>query len=410
MISSIQKNIQSLLEYIFVLCLILSMNSVWSVSVATPNFKLNLMLMILLTIVLNIFSKRYWKQKYVLSSLKNILVFSLIMLVFIFFNRYNISYFIQLCTVVVFFILYYNIYLERTDVYRILDKIQKVILVIAVISLIFWFVGPIFKLIAPTSTMMVKWFKEFPTPIQSYYGIQFQTQVFLSSIPRNTGFYIEAPMYAWVLSIGYAIRVLLLYKKNVRGSTILLVTILSTFSLTGIVVSLFITSLVLYTKFSEKISLRGLQFILIPLLMILIASVTENLLEVHASGGSSSAIRLDDFRIGYQVWKDYPIFGSGFGNTQNLKNLMGLWRQFNTGYSNSVMLVLAQGGLYLFTLYVVCFARGLIKSLLQTKEQVFILMLMTLISVTIVPYEFLTIFLLLFCFYMPSGYSEKTSY
>ena len=50
---------------------------------------------------------------------------------------------------------------------------------------------------------------------------------------------------------------------------------------------------------------------------------------------ASGYARLNDFAVGYQVWKKHFLFGVGYGNYDEIKKMMPLWRSSNTGFSNS---------------------------------------------------------------------------
>lgn len=65
----------------------------------------------------------------------------------------------------------------------------------------------------------------------------------------------------------------------------------------------------------------------------------------------SGSIRIDDYVAAYNAWKDNPIMGLGIASSK-IQNYMSLWRGYNLGFSNTIMDILAHGGIYVSLIYV----------------------------------------------------------
>ena len=148
--------------------------------------------------------------------------------------------------------------------------------------------------------------------------------------------------------------------------------------------------------------------ILLPITVILITLIAFILLneKLNFDSGSSS-IRLDDYEVGFSAWLDHPIWGLGINSTYLLKQYMGNWRTFNTGFSNSLMDLLSGGGLYLTIGYIFCFIRGIFASvkLRNWDKLLFILFVIYLFVLTIFTYSYILIFMLIWF-----AFSTNTSF
>ena len=68
---------------------------------------------------------------------------------------------------------------------------------------------------------------------------------------------------------------------------------------------------------------------------------------------------MDDYKAGVITWLQHPFLGSGLSNTNGIQQNMSAWRSYNTGFSNSIMEILAEGGIYLSLFYFYAFIKGL---------------------------------------------------
>lgn len=91
-------------------------------------------------------------------------------------------------------------------------------------------------------------------------------------------------------------------------------------------------------------------------------------------------------------------------NYDTIKQFMASWRNYNTGFSNSITMVLAYGGIYLALLYVFPIIFNF-KNIKKEGYLPFLLGVVYLFTFTIIPFEYLTMMLIIFF----STYSSKTT-
>ena len=71
---------------------------------------------------------------------------------------------------------------------------------------------------------------------------------------------------------------------------------------------------------------------------------------------NSGSIRIDDYKASYKTWIEHGIIlGAGFNNEDAIIENMSKFRKDNQGLSNSTMVVLAEGGIMLFMIYLIPF-------------------------------------------------------
>ena len=81
----------------------------------------------------------------------------------------------------------------------------------------------------------------------------------------------------------------------------------------------------------------------------------------------SYAMRMSDYIGGIKLWMDYPVFGSGFGILSPLLKYI-YSPTGSVGFSNSVMAVLATGGLWMAVVYYVPQVLVIFPSATRSKE------------------------------------------
>ena len=222
-----------------------------------------------------------------------------------------------------------------------LNIFVKIILIFALISLIFWTFGSILKVVHPTNVVINNWNGGLPTP--SYFNLYFETQgihFFGTTIIRNSGMFAEAPMWSLMLSSALIIQELFL-DNSIKRLSLLTLTILTTVSTTGIFV---IGLLLIYRVIMLKKSLfKYVSLITIPIVIYALLQVWE-----EKSDSISASIRFNDYIAGFLAWKESFFFGSGLvRGLKVIETNMNTLIRTNLGYSNSLFVILAQGGLIL---------------------------------------------------------------
>lgn len=401
---NVMKSAYNLFEYLLALVIILNCRSMWLHITSTRDWFGKLLFYLLIVAVLGcIFFKRKIK---VINIKKSIIYVSATLaysLVFAVLSGYNTSSFIKLVFSVCILLVYFFLCVENGQIAGLFIKYKNLIVTIAIVSLFFWFFGSFLGLIKPTGTVYYNWLStEIDTAAPSYFGVYFHTQsatlldVFRSV--RNTAIFTEAPMASLHFCVAFLIETLLNKNGRVWKCVVLLIAILSTLSTTGYVLAIFaLTTIFLLSKPKLKL-LYYIKVIMIPVGVVASLLIAYTLLASRLGTIGSGSIRMDDFRAGFEAWRRNFLFGAGYNNNDYIIFFMSNWRSYNTGFSNSIMQILAQGGIYMGIIYLFGFLRGVISNVKKKhiRFSIFALFIFYLFVVTVITYNYLTIVLLLF--------------
>lgn len=354
----------AILEYAFVLVSILQCNSVLYRDGNGDGNKIQFLWIILL-FALGVYG--VWelgiRKSNLLPLIKFIVVYILVYIPFLVINYQRNAF--SVGAVVLYLIIpiigtiyfYSAIKMCRGEV--LLLRMKNVILILAMISLFFW----ILSLIGvPTNSLTWITWGSTPHYVSGYFNIHYITQgatefLGINSI-RNTGIFVEAPMYSYILSLGMLISFFVDRTKSLvtRERILLFITALSTTSTTGIITIILI--LVYYAIFLINNISKGVKITLCILIVPVGAILVRLILldKVDSNWASSSSIRANDFYAGFMAWKDHKFLGNGIDNYQSIMQYMDYRRlQFNqnSGFSSGMMKVLAYGGILNFLIYLI---------------------------------------------------------
>lgn len=246
-------------------------------------------------------------------------------------------------------------FLIETSIDDTLHKYTNIVIVIAVISLFFWSLGTICRIIKPTGYFYSTWSGSLAA-YKSYYGIYFEQQTASSSsivenLIGNKAIFSEGPMVSMVFSIAFLAEFLMQRKLNVKRCFILLIAVISTLSVSGITMVILAIAFKYILSKGDNRNKIVVKILLVPIVSVIGFVVIYYLIEQKLST-NSGLTRLDDFYAGFKAWMDAPLFGNGYGNSAAFIKYMSRFRMGNTGFSNSVMQILVFGGIYLFLPYV----------------------------------------------------------
>ncbi|WKF71652.1 hypothetical protein QYM39_02995 [Pediococcus pentosaceus] len=296
----------------------------------------------------------FLKRKY---NVHKLVLFELIwtglLIIFVLFNFFKRP--ISISTMSALFIPFFLVPIFLNDIVNrknnLLLKFRNVVLVLAVISLVFWLVAMIGFL--PNSSTVIDWGRI--KVINGYFHVHYIAQgttdfLGLQGIVRNTGIFVEAPMYSYVLSLALITDVFFgtRSKGYSKKSLLLMATIFTTTSSTGaILVILVIFSKIVFlsTRISKSIKVILLIFLL-PIVTAAVSYIVKSKLD--SNWYSSTSIRINDFVAGYQAWKNHWILGNGLNNYDAILQNMDYRRlrlNANDGFSTGLMEVLAYGGI-----------------------------------------------------------------
>lgn len=236
---------------------------------------------------------------------------------------------------------------------RLLSRFGNVIFLLAVISLYFWFMGEVFKVIEPNGYVNIAWGGH--SMARGYYRIHFAFQRDTTFFPntflyRNSGIFSEAPMFNLWLDLAVAIELFIRPKVSKLRLIILAITVFTTLSVTGI---LFLVLCVVLTALAHLRNLNRGQTCLLILMALIVIPVLSVLVLRSVSmkvDTVSYEMRLSDYGAGVRLWMDYPLFGAGYGSLTALFPYIYSPNGI-VGFSNSVTAVLGTGGVWMALLF-----------------------------------------------------------
>ena len=337
-----------------------------------------LALVVIIATVLELISSKI-NYNYFKIILTTVLIYLVVCItnIFISFNSLSINeilFYFVIAPLMLILLMFKNF---NDRLFDFLNTFVKIILIFAIVSLIFWTFGSILKVVHPTNVVINNWNGGRPTP--SYFNLYFETQgihFFGTTITRNSGIFAEAPMWSLMLSSAFIIQELFL-ENSIKRLSLLTLTILTTVSTTGIFV---IGILLIYRVLMLKKSLfKYVSLITIPIVIYALLQVWE-----EKSDSISASIRFDDYIAGFLAWRANFFFGSGL--TLGLKAIesnMNTLIRTNLGYSNSLFVILAQGGVILGIFYLYPVISVLIKKGVSIDTKMFALLFIILLFTAI---------------------------
>ena len=239
----------------------------------------------------------------------------------------------------------------RDRVYSLFLKYSNIVSILATISLSFWFLGSILEIIPYTTVIPNSWGRDKFIP--TYYGIYFETQEAMatagqeSAMIRNSGIFNEAPMHNMILCVAIAIEIFLRPKLSKTRVLILVVTIFSTISTTGVIFLVILLSGKFVLAMNTK--RRSIMILCIPIALLLSVWLVSALLDNKKETGEGSYnSRSRDIVRCIEVGLENPILGVEIFHKADE---VGGTEASGYGYSNSLFAIFAHGGFYMWILY-----------------------------------------------------------
>lgn len=395
--------IRGLFEYLIALVIILDCNSVWNNIRETREWFQYFLLIIL---YVGVFGCLLAVGKFKTSLLYKTLFFvGLFCLYFAFFLVINtnsivtgvVNMLLALCALLVYFYLCVD---EKGKV-GLLLKFRDVMVIIAFISLIFWILGPVMELIQPTGVYLTNWTgNNNETQIKSYFDIFFVVQNIsffdMIYIARNTAFFNEAPMASLCLSVALMIDMLYDRSQWRWARIILMIALATTFSTAGYILLAILCVFEFIKNRPQQKLLYFVKVLIIPVSFVTAIVVALVLVEEKLSTFSGMA-RLDDYTSGFKAWLTNPFMGDGFGSMDAMTKARPIWRQSAGGFNSGIMAILVQCGLYGVVIYLGIIISAILRGIKYKKIQiaVFSMLFFFLLLVTVIPYNYLSIMMLM---------------
>ena len=356
-----KKNITNytimIMEYIIAILLLVSANSIYIHDYIHLHLKILLAGVLILYLIVILKSSKIKNTKICLKKYyKYFAFYYLYAVLFMILNgsfvRNYISVFLVVLPLFVFVYLLYN------SNHNILDKFLNLVIIISCLSIAFYLILDVFKLVSYPTIIKINWGTIRYIP--SFFGLHFSTQtinIFGHEISRNTGVFTEAPMFSLVLTLALAYYEFLYSNKiDNRVRFLLIITIITTFSTIGYISTIFIYIMSLskhyYIKFKETKKIWKYTSVLV-LIVLFLSCIWLFSAKLNTNSGS---IRVDDYKACYKTWIQHGVLlGAGFNNEDAIIENMSDFRKDNQGLSNSTMVVLAEGGIVLFMIFLIPF-------------------------------------------------------
>ena len=229
-------------------------------------------------------------------------------------------------------------------------KYSNVMVIIAVASLVMWFLCSILQVVPATSFFPYEWGSSIDF-IPTYWGVYFETQSIAplgEKIWRNTGIFNEGPMYNMALCVAFIIEYFIQPFRSKTKLWILAIAIFTTFTTTG---QFFLMGIGIWSVFNRMgRRYRILLLLVVPILLYFGYVVDGTLLaNKKATGGEDSMnLRTEDITWCMEAGMEHPMLGVGL----TLREGESLWHGKTLGRSNSLFAVFARGGLFVLILYI----------------------------------------------------------
>ena len=399
--------ISRLLEYLFVIGIILNCNTVYSASIV--DFHLNEIIAILSVLLVVIRLSTQKVSKRLLTRWASVFaIYYLLMIAYLIVSvpHESIVGFVSRFMVFIPFTAYYLSSLgDIGDRNRVLRAFVSVMVFLSVLSVIFWFTGSFLHILKPNMSIQAHWGRDYTYP--GYFGVYFERQtlnLFSYTGYRNDGIFAEGPMYSLCLLIAIAE---IPFIENIdtkrdraakRKLAILIITLITVMSFSGIAMLTAFIFIRFLTSSSRNKSSKGYRLIAAMFVLLIGGFIVAALLE-QKQQTSSWLIRLDDIQAGFNAWLAAPLFGNGYGSYA-VEQYMSSFRWWNTGFSSAFLSVLSQGGIVLFSVYFFAFYNGFRSAIKERRKEVAIFVGIVLVEffITLFHYTFLLLFLLAFCY------------
>lgn len=371
------RKLQTLMEYIAILFLILDCYSLFSI---TGNNGENIKIIALVLFIIIFLFEVIRKRKIKITT--NLLLFLCVYVLYQFFfgiinNTASIIQFIfnQLFIVVLFLLLFSldNLNLKFWKRYR------DIICIICAFSLFFFIFGTLLSIVKPSGIINAKWgpLYEYKNYFYLYNSAQ-GTWFFGNALARNIGIFAEGPMFSYCVCFGLWYEIFYGNYSKLR-IVIMVSAIFTSFSVTGII----FIGIMIFVKYFElgqgnKNMLSSKRLFILSIL--LVSFVLGFFLLFDKLDSVSGVSRSTQYSRAWSIWKENPFFGLGY-------------RQSVEGFSSGILLSMVECGLIGTALYFVPIVLGTIKAIKQHDFPYIALCLGFTVCLlfTVVPYKIVTL-------------------
>ena len=230
-----------------------------------------------------------------------------------------------------------------------LHKLSDLVLAVAAVSLFFYLFGTVLGWWRPQITTFY-WGESLricPTYFHLYYAAQ-RIDFLGWDLPRNCGVFPEAPGFAVFLVVATAAEVLLRERPRLWRCLLFVAATVTTVSVKALLLTAAIFVL-RYLLWPSRRTTRIPRWGVVTVGTVL--AVASTILLWDKLSSVSGAMRLDDVVACLRAFVRRPLFGTGYWNDASVVPFFSYPDRYNNGLSMGAAVILAQGGLYLSTLY-----------------------------------------------------------
>ena len=231
--------------------------------------------------------------------------------------------------------------LSQSEFEALICRFINLMTIMAVVSLVFYFLGGVLHIIAPTGDVVYQWGRA--DKAASYYNLYFEprgqwNETFFAGLRKNCGIFVEGTMYGFILDIAYMLQ-RMATKKRPWVCFILLITIMTTLSTAPILAIFIFEGFNMVTHRLKHRQLNVMKNLLIPVMLAVCVAVFWEVLQKKSSTGSYS-VRVDHMMGCFRAFINTFPFGVGYGNSEIL---LGTFK-YAQGLSVGIPYMLALGG------------------------------------------------------------------
>ena len=336
----------AVLDYIFLILAVVLTGSIWTRVGPFYDYlgyiKIVSLIPLCLSILLRVVNKKYlsscivWLVLYALTSLTSLI------------NYFDLADNVVLFAPMMLSLLLFCTMSSWREVMSYFRKYVNILVVLAAISLFFFFLGSVLKVIPPTGQIQFSW--DWQRECPSYFFLYFEPQtidIFGYAGARNCGIFSEAPMYAYLL-VAAILCEMMADKKRPTVITVLVLATLTTCSTTAIVSMVIVCAwtAVAHRYHSERVN-KYKKYIAAACALLAGAAISVLVIDKSATG--SFGVRLDHLiGCGRAFLQSFP-FGCGVGGGE--ESIFPLLR-YKQGLSVGLPYYLAQTGILGILTYV----------------------------------------------------------
>ena len=406
--SRTQNHIQTVLDFLLAAVFIAMGGSMYQYIEPTKGFlgKACIALTAICVILSFFIRKAYKDRKTFLRGIVITAIIVLYLVIFVLIKPVNVKSYIMMLLQVFALSVYVFICCGNDRIPGALIRYSQLVTVIAAASIVCWLLFSVLRAVPNSGEVQSYWVSDYePVSIWTFYNIYFEPQwvtFFGKYIVRNCAIFTEAPIFTWHLVIAFFVELFIQKKVSFVRTIIIGLALITTVSTTGYIAGVLavIVRIVVACLKSERYrslskGAKAAIWIIAAAVVIAVAAGSIFLLKEKFASYSGST-RIEDFRVGFLGWMDNFWTGAGFGNRERIYIHREIYSDY--GFSNGIMEVAAEGGVYLLICFVGPFIYGFIDAVRRKDAElaIFAVFVFVMASITSSQYTYLMYFLQLF--------------